>query len=74
MIAMAALAVASIVHWATKDPHSTILKQNWALRPGSVNETASALFYGVCVAFLGVTGMIGNVSDVWSHTIYGRRV
>jgi hypothetical protein len=56
MITMAALAVACIVHWATKDPHSTILKQNWALRPGSVRETASALFYGVCVAFLGVTG------------------
>jgi hypothetical protein len=57
MIAMAALAVASIVYWATNDPHSTILKQNWALRPRSVGETASALFYGVCVAFLGVTGM-----------------
>jgi hypothetical protein len=64
MIAMAALAVACIVHWATKDPHSTILKQNWALRPGSVGETASALFYGVCVAFLGVTGMSRNVSDI----------
>lgn len=56
MIAMATLAVASVVHWAIKDPNSTILKQNWALRPGSVGETASALFYGICVAFLGVTG------------------
>ena len=61
---MAALAVASIVHWATKDPHSTILKQNWALRPGSVGETASALFYGVCVAFLGVTGKTCDISHI----------
>jgi hypothetical protein len=58
MIAMAALAIASIVHWASKDPHSTILKQNWALRPGSAIETARAIFYGICVAFLGVTGMV----------------
>lgn len=54
---MAALAVASIVHWATNDPYCTILKQNWALRPGTAIETAKAIFYGVCVAFLGVTGM-----------------
>ncbi|KAI0278600.1 amino acid permease-domain-containing protein [Russula aff. rugulosa BPL654] len=44
------------VHWAANDPHSTVLKQNWALRPGSVGETIRALFYGICVAFLGVTG------------------
>ncbi|KAI9449880.1 amino acid permease-domain-containing protein [Russula earlei] len=56
MIVMAALMVASIVHWATKDPHSTILKQNWASRPGTSLETVHALFYGVCIAFLGVTG------------------
>jgi hypothetical protein len=62
MIAMAILAVASIVHWAASDPHSTILKQNWALRPGSVGETIRALFYGICVAFLSVTGMTGNIS------------
>jgi amino acid transporter len=53
---MLVLVVAGIVHWATHDPHSTMLKQNWALRPGSAIETARALFYGVCVAFLGVTG------------------
>jgi hypothetical protein len=57
MIAMAALAIASIVHWASNDSHSTILKQNWGLRPGSAIETAKAIFYGVCIAFLGVTGM-----------------
>ncbi len=74
MIAMAALAVASIVHWATKDPYSTILKQNWALRPGSVSETSKALFYGVCVAFLGVTGRASNISDIWNRTVYARRV
>jgi len=54
---MAMLAVAGIVHWATKDPHSAILKQNWALHPDSVVETVTAIFYGVCAAFLGVTGM-----------------
>lgn len=66
MIAMAILAVASLVHWAANDPYSTILKQNWALRPGSVGETIRALFYGICVAFLGVTGMSGNNSDLVS--------
>jgi hypothetical protein len=69
MIAMATLAVASVVHWAAKDPHSTILKQNWALRPGSVGETISALFYGICVAFLGVTGMTGNISNFVSYSL-----
>ena len=67
MIAMATLAVASTVHWAANDPHSTVLKQNWALRPGSVGETIRALFYGICVAFLGVTGMTGNVSNLESY-------
>lgn len=57
IVAMATLAVTGIVYWATHDPHSTILKQNWALRPGTAIETARAIFYGVCVAFLGVTGM-----------------
>ena len=46
-----------------------ILKQNWALRPGSVGETARALFYGICVAFLGVTGMTGNISDLKSYNL-----
>lgn len=54
---MATLAVAGIVYWAAHDPNSTILKQNWAVRPGTAIETARAIFYGVCVAFLGVTGM-----------------
>ena len=56
-MAMATLAVVGIVYWAIHDPHSTILKQNWALRPGTAIETARAIFYGVCIAFLGVTGM-----------------
>ena len=68
MIAMTTLAVASMVHWAANDPHSTILKQNWALRPGSVGETIRALFYGICVAFLGVTGMTSNVLDLEPYT------
>jgi hypothetical protein len=68
MIAMATLAVASTVHWAANDPHSTVLKQNWALRPGSVGETIKALFYGICVAFLGVTGMTGNISNLESYS------
>lgn len=54
---MAALAVAGIVYWAIHDPHSALLKQNWALRPDTAIETARAIFYGVCIAFLGVTGM-----------------
>jgi amino acid transporter len=64
---MLVLVVAGIVHWATHDPHSTMLKQNWALRPGSAIETARALFYGVCVAFLGVTGncMTGRL-ECWA--------
>ncbi len=71
---MATLAIASIIHWATKDPHSTVLKHNWALRPESALETATAIFYGVCIAFLGVTGMeLAHVS-YRSHGIYTRRV
>jgi hypothetical protein len=54
---MTTLAVAGIVYWATHDPHSTILKQNWALGLGTAIETARAIFYGVCIAFLRVTGM-----------------
>ena len=54
---MATLAVARIVHWAIKDPHSTILKHNWALRPESAIGTVTSIFYGVCGVFLGVTGM-----------------
>jgi hypothetical protein len=69
MIAMATLVVASTVHWAANDPHSTVLKQNWALRPGSVGETIKALFYGICVAFLGVTGMTGNISNLESYSL-----
>lgn len=69
MIAMATLAVASTVHWAANDPHTTVLKQNWALRPGSVGETIKALFYGICVAFLGVTGMTGNISNLESYSL-----
>jgi hypothetical protein len=45
---MATLAAAGIVHWAVKDPHSTILKQNWTLRPESAIEIVTAIFYGVC--------------------------
>ncbi|KAN0137458.1 Amino acid permease domain containing protein [Lactarius tabidus] len=56
IVTMATLAIAGIVYWATHDPHSTILKQNWALRPGTAIETTRAIFYGVCIAFLGVTG------------------
>jgi hypothetical protein len=66
---MVAMASINIVHWATKDPHSTILKQNWVLRPGCVGETTSALSYGICDAFLGVNGMTGNISDLESYSL-----
>lgn len=53
---MAALILASIIHWARMDPGSAVLRENWALRPTGVIDTLKALFYGTCVAFLGVTG------------------
>ncbi|KAI0047380.1 hypothetical protein FA95DRAFT_1559224 [Auriscalpium vulgare] len=53
---MFGLALASIVHWAHADPHSTVLKGNWSLRPDTALETVRAIFYGICIAFLGVTG------------------
>lgn len=55
---MAALILASIVHWARMDPNSSVLRENWALRPEGVIDTLKALFYGTCVAFLGVTGTL----------------
>ncbi|KAI0265919.1 amino acid permease-domain-containing protein [Gloeopeniophorella convolvens] len=56
ILIMATLIVASIVHWGVKDPHSTTLKDNWSQRPSSAIETTRAIFYGICIAFLGVTG------------------
>ncbi|KAI0065724.1 hypothetical protein BV25DRAFT_1821391 [Artomyces pyxidatus] len=53
---MFALAIASMVHWARADPHSLILRSNWSLRPDSALETARAIFYGICISILGVTG------------------
>ena len=55
---MISLAVAGIVRWVNRDSNSIILKQNWSLRPSTAIETARAIFYGVCIAFLGVTGTL----------------
>lgn len=52
---MTILLVAAVVHWA-KHGHST-LASNWKLgQYGSASETAKAIFRGICIGFLGVTG------------------
>ncbi|KAI0062936.1 hypothetical protein BV25DRAFT_1855218 [Artomyces pyxidatus] len=56
MSTMFALAIASMVHWARADPQSLVLRANWSQRPNSALETVRALFYGICIAILGVTG------------------
>ncbi|KAI0029916.1 amino acid permease-domain-containing protein [Vararia minispora EC-137] len=55
-VTMSVLAVASVVHWARTDPHSEVLRANWATRPEGAAATVRAIFYGCCVSFLGVTG------------------
>ena len=56
LLSMAMLAIACIIHWARADATSAVLRANWALRPVGALETVRAIFYGTCVAFLGVTG------------------
>lgn len=56
LFSMAMLAIACVVHWARADATSAVLRANWALRPVGALETVRAIFYGTCVAFLGVTG------------------
>ena len=56
LLTMAVLFVTSVVHWGSTDPHTTVLRANWANRPSTARDTISALFFGTCIAFLGVTG------------------
>ncbi|KAA1477796.1 hypothetical protein DENSPDRAFT_787193 [Dentipellis sp. KUC8613] len=56
IISMTMLIIAAIVHWAHSDPHSHILRANWDLRPTGALDIVRTLFYGICIAFLGVTG------------------
>ncbi|KAG8954830.1 hypothetical protein FRC00_005658 [Tulasnella sp. 408] len=51
---MAILMIASVIAWARHGPHT--LRENWELRPHNGTEVAKAIFYGTCLAFLGVTG------------------
>ncbi|KAF8318372.1 hypothetical protein DL93DRAFT_2183436 [Clavulina sp. PMI_390] len=54
MTTMAMLLIASMVFWAR---HGTqIIAANWALRPSGSASTAKAIFNGVCIGFLSVTG------------------
>ncbi|VDB89935.1 unnamed protein product [Peniophora sp. CBMAI 1063] len=56
ILTMTVLFITSVVHWATTDPHSSVLRSNWATRPGAAGDTLHSLFFGTCIAFLGVTG------------------
>ncbi|KAG9036441.1 hypothetical protein FS837_001686 [Tulasnella sp. UAMH 9824] len=51
---MAILMIASVIAWARHGSHT--LRENWELRPRNGTEVAKAIFYGTCLAFLGVTG------------------
>ncbi|KZV64688.1 hypothetical protein PENSPDRAFT_656347 [Peniophora sp. CONT] len=56
LLTMTVLFITSVVHWATTDPHSSVLRSNWAGRPTTAADTAHSIFFGTCIAFLGVTG------------------
>ncbi|KAG9006649.1 hypothetical protein FRB90_009798 [Tulasnella sp. 427] len=51
---MTILMVAAAVTWARHG--SETLKANWELRPQGSSAVAKSIFYGICIAFLGVTG------------------
>ena len=52
---MVALMVASIVAWV-RSGSIVVLTANWALLPSNGAEIFRQLFFGICLAFLGVTG------------------
>ncbi|KAF8586227.1 hypothetical protein K439DRAFT_1631841 [Ramaria rubella] len=54
LFTMTLLMVASVIFWGRKG--SSTLMSNWELRPRGASGIAKAIFYGVCVGFLGVTG------------------
>lgn len=51
---MTALFVASLIMWAHTG--NDVLRANWELRPRGFAPIARAIFYGICISFLGVTG------------------
>lgn len=53
---MAALMIASIVAWGRNG--SSVLVSNWAQRPIGGTAIARSIFNGVCLAFLGSTGIL----------------
>jgi hypothetical protein len=52
---MTALMIASAVAWARTG--MGVLRGNWELRPTDGSGIARSIFNGVCIGFLGVTGM-----------------
>ncbi|KZP00412.1 hypothetical protein CALVIDRAFT_533426 [Calocera viscosa TUFC12733] len=54
ILVMIALMLAATVSWAQHG--SSILLYNWSTRPTSAAQTARAIFNGICIGFLGVTG------------------
>ncbi|KZT52939.1 hypothetical protein CALCODRAFT_458622, partial [Calocera cornea HHB12733] len=54
ILVMLALMIASTVSWARHG--SSLLIYNFSLRPSSASQTARAMFNGICIGFLGVTG------------------
>lgn len=54
LITMTALFFASVIMWARTG--SDVLRLNWALRPQGSSHIARAIFNGICIGFLGVTG------------------
>ncbi|KAF8531277.1 amino acid permease-domain-containing protein [Gautieria morchelliformis] len=54
LLTMAILMVASVIVWSRHG--SDTLRSNWDLRPRGTSNTARAIFNGICVGFLGVTG------------------
>lgn len=51
---MTLLMVASIISWVRHG--SDVIASNWELRPRGASNITKAIFDGICVGFLGVTG------------------
>lgn len=52
---MLSLIIASSIFWGRNG--TAILMSNWATRPKGTSHTIKAIFNGICVGFLGVTGI-----------------
>lgn len=64
---MGILMVASLIHWARHG--SDIIAFNWSIKPSGVSTTARAIFNGICLGFLSVTGQIHAVLFVLFQNI-----